>query len=1099
VDEDGICDDVDDCVGELDALGESNGEWETDVDEDGLRDDDDCTENDAYNTDCQCVGTLIDVDDDGICDNDDDCIGELDALGECNGGCEADVDEDGICDDVDDCIGELDALGVCEGDCEADVDEDGICDDVDDCVGELDALGVCDGDCEADVDEDGICDDIDDCIGDLDALGECDGDCEADVDEDGICDDVDDCVGELDALGECNGDCEADVDEDGICDDVDDCVGELDALGECDGDCEADVDEDGICDDIDDCVGELDALGECDGDCEADVDEDGICDDVDDCIGELDAVGVCNGDCTEDADGDGICDDVDSCPDFDNNQIGEPCDDGNSNTTNDVFTANCECVGTQNSPLVIDCPTDIEMTATSDNGAIVAFDLPTATTGCDQGGGGTGGVDCTNLNLNNFTELGTLNGNTYFLSSGSTRWNNAVAIAAQLGGRLVGVSSAAEEAFLNANVNTYIHVGISDSAVEGTFKTTSGGTISAGTINARQSPFFTNTESRDYVVRESWSGNGGWELVGFWTRKKFVVVLPCGGDSNGGGGGIELTQTSGLSSGATFPIGISDVTFSAADDCGNLTTCTFQVSVLPREICDGIDNNGNGQIDEGLTDTDNDGICDDIDPCPTSPDNEDGNGNGKPDGCEVAEQGSISGRAFNDLNNNGLQDAGEGGIGNIFVSLSTGSGFFQDYRFTDANGNYRFPDLAAGTYRIKIANPGNGFNGVTQNVGNDDNIDSDVNNLGRSGLLELAEGQSLDIDGGFHKPTEPVGDDYCIPENNRPWTQWISNVTFGDINNNSGKNGYGAFLGQQTTLQGKRGYPISVRAGFSYYHYKVKISAWIDYNQNGTFENDERVFSRTILREASLDGQTNSAPVTGEITIPAAAVAGATRMRVALQRDDAPNSCASGINGEVEDYTVIISDGVGGNLLTIADQFHFVAYQKEQAVKMQWGTNTGNKNDYFVIQRSTNGNDFEDLQTIDNQHVDEKVHFYSALDESPVYGDNYYRLIQYFTDGTQRISEIQQIEFKVNLNAISVYPNPAINEINLSLGHLVGQKGQVQIVNIYGEILHEQPVDQFERTQTLSVQQLQNGLYQVFVIPERGKVQAVKVVVGRMY
>ena len=104
-----------------------------------------CTYNDALGI---CGGDCTaDADADGICDDVDDCVGEYDACGVCNGpgeiyecGC-ADIPE-GDCD----CNGnQLDALGVCGGDCAADADADGICDDVDDCVGEYDACGVCNG------------------------------------------------------------------------------------------------------------------------------------------------------------------------------------------------------------------------------------------------------------------------------------------------------------------------------------------------------------------------------------------------------------------------------------------------------------------------------------------------------------------------------------------------------------------------------------------------------------------------------------------------------------------------------------------------------------------------------------------------------------------------------------------------------------------------------------------------------------------------------------------------------------------------------------------------------------------------------------------
>ena len=86
----------------------------------------------------RCGGDCAaDADDDGICDDVDDCVGEYDACGVCNGpggiyecGC-SDIPE-GDCD----CNGnQLDALGVCGGDCAADADADGICDDVDFCVG----------------------------------------------------------------------------------------------------------------------------------------------------------------------------------------------------------------------------------------------------------------------------------------------------------------------------------------------------------------------------------------------------------------------------------------------------------------------------------------------------------------------------------------------------------------------------------------------------------------------------------------------------------------------------------------------------------------------------------------------------------------------------------------------------------------------------------------------------------------------------------------------------------------------------------------------------------------------------------------------------
>ena len=45
-----------------------------------------------------------DVDEDGICDDVDDCVGSVDALGVCNGSCEEDANDNGICDADEDTI-----------------------------------------------------------------------------------------------------------------------------------------------------------------------------------------------------------------------------------------------------------------------------------------------------------------------------------------------------------------------------------------------------------------------------------------------------------------------------------------------------------------------------------------------------------------------------------------------------------------------------------------------------------------------------------------------------------------------------------------------------------------------------------------------------------------------------------------------------------------------------------------------------------------------------------------------------------------------------------------------------------------------------------
>ena len=187
-------------------------------------DDDSCDYLDALN---ECGGTcLADADADGICDDVDDCVGALDACGVCNGpgeiyecGC-TEIPE-GDCD----CAGNGPASGYdCDGNCLADTDGDGVCDaneipgctdsaacnynasatDDDNTCATLDECGVCGGD--------GIAEGACDCEGNtVDECGDCGGD--------GIAEGTCDCAGTLpDAGYDCNGNCLNDADSDGVCD-----------------------------------------------------------------------------------------------------------------------------------------------------------------------------------------------------------------------------------------------------------------------------------------------------------------------------------------------------------------------------------------------------------------------------------------------------------------------------------------------------------------------------------------------------------------------------------------------------------------------------------------------------------------------------------------------------------------------------------------------------------------------------------------------------------------------------------------------------------------------------------------------------------------
>lgn len=150
----------------------------------------------------------------------------------------------------------------------------------------------------------------------------------------------------------------------------------------------------------------------------------------------------------------------------------------------------------------------------------------------------------------------------------------------------------------------------------------------------------------------------------------------------------------------------------------------------------------------------------------------------------------------------------------------------------------------------------------------------------------------------------PTSDaEYCASLGNAPWVEWIAGVNLEGINQISGKSQYSDFTNMSAVLNQGENYSISLTPGYSYTEYEEFWKVWIDFNQDGDFEDTgENVVTNNAV------GQIQEI-----IAIPATALIGTTRMRVSMQRGSFPSSCGNFNEGEVEDYSINIVEGSGGD------------------------------------------------------------------------------------------------------------------------------------------------------------------------------------------
>ncbi|REE27464.1 putative secreted protein (Por secretion system target) [Winogradskyella pacifica] len=136
---------------------------------------------------------------------------------------------------------------------------------------------------------------------------------------------------------------------------------------------------------------------------------------------------------------------------------------------------------------------------------------------------------------------------------------------------------------------------------------------------------------------------------------------------------------------------------------------------------------------------------------------------------------------------------------------------------------------------------------------------------------------------------------YCDPNPSSVDGSGIINVNIGTINNStSAESGnYGDYSAQSTDVSQGQTVTFNITFSTGIYDYNTKI--WIDYNNNGNFDDfDEEVFS----------GTSDPSNLSGSFIIPVSASIGQHRLRIGGADSATPTPCYTGSYASYEDYTI---------------------------------------------------------------------------------------------------------------------------------------------------------------------------------------------------
>ena len=180
--------------------------------------------------------------------------------------------------------------------------------------------------------------------------------------------------------------------------------------------------------------------------------------------------------------------------------------------------------------------------------------------------------------------------------------------------------------------------------------------------------------------------------------------------------------------------------------------------------------------------------------------------------------------------------------------------------------------------------------------------------------------------------------------------------------------------------------------------------------------------------------------------------------------------------------------------------FDLSAHLAQRTVALEWLTNTGYKVDYFELEHATNGMDFTKIDEFINEDWSNDMVYHETTDKTPALGINYYRVKQVFADDSFKYSPVQQVNFTIDLEQVSVYPNPVREALLINLKQYLGAKGQLTLSNQFGQTIQQIDLTTInQEVATINTSDIENGVYYLNIQVDGYRVLSEKILVQRFY
>ncbi len=197
------------------------------------------------------------------------------------------------------------------------------------------------------------------------------------------------------------------------------------------------------------------------------------------------------------------------------------------------------------------------------------------------------------------------------------------------------------------------------------------------------------------------------------------------------------------------------------------------------------------------------------------------------------------------------------------------------------------------------------------------------------------------------------------------------------------------------------------------------------------------------------------------------------------------NNCANAI--AVSSFGAFTLGSISSSNPLPIELLSFDAVACQDEVCLSWETASEVNNDFFTVEKSQLGYEWESVVKIDGAGNSQEIIKYSTQDNFPYSRHSYYRLKQTDYDGQVSYSDIRTVHFdNGQQNKLSIFPNPSLNEIFIR-----GLKSDISDLKIYNSMNQDVTsstsiIDSSISNLKMDISALSNGIYFIKTMSDFG-------------